>query len=252
MAERLLERHRRDWEDLGEVDPLWAILSVPHKQFGGWDIESFFHEGEKEISGVLATSRELGYPRQHERALDFGCGIGRLTRFLSTHFVDCYGVDISESMVAKANEINKTCVNCRFLHIVENDLRQFNDRYFDFVISRHVLQHLPGRRVIRRYIGELVRVLKPGGLLVFQLPTYIPFRRRLQGRRRLYTTLRYLGFRHQFLYERLSLNPVRMSYIAEIEVSLLLRSMEVDLLRTTPELVSRDGISANSYYVGRK
>lgn len=36
-----LSRHARDWEDLGTVDPLWAILSFPEDRFGKWDARAF-------------------------------------------------------------------------------------------------------------------------------------------------------------------------------------------------------------------
>ena len=31
------------WEDLAKQDPLWAILSVPAKKGGKWNLEEFFH-----------------------------------------------------------------------------------------------------------------------------------------------------------------------------------------------------------------
>ncbi len=37
-----LKRHKQDWEDLGTVDPLWAIHSQPNRKFGKWDINEFF------------------------------------------------------------------------------------------------------------------------------------------------------------------------------------------------------------------
>jgi hypothetical protein len=40
-----LSRHKREWEDLGAVDPLWAILSDNQKKFGRWDLEEFFQTG---------------------------------------------------------------------------------------------------------------------------------------------------------------------------------------------------------------
>ena len=244
-----MQKHQRDWEELGQVDPLWAILSVPEKQFGGWDVDFFFRTGEEEIRQVLSVSEGLQYLRQREKALDFGCGVGRLTRSLSPHFKECYGTDISTVMIKKAREMNRAFLNCRFLQIPEGDLGLFEDSYFDFIITRHVLQHLPSREIIRDQVTQLVRVLRPGGLLVFQLPTYIPLRRRLQPRRRAYAVLRSIGFQHRFLYEKLSLNPVRMSYLTEDEVDALLKPLQVRLVHTTAELISRDDISANSYYV---
>ena len=51
-----LERHRRDWEQLAEVDPLWAILAAPDARGGRWKLDEFFATGEAEIAEVLDVS----------------------------------------------------------------------------------------------------------------------------------------------------------------------------------------------------
>jgi len=65
-----LDRHRRDWEDLAEIDPLWAILASPETRGGRWNVDAFFASGEAEIAEVLRIAETLGYPGQHERALE--------------------------------------------------------------------------------------------------------------------------------------------------------------------------------------
>ena len=77
-----LNRHKQQWEELAHLDPLWSILSQPDRQHGAWEITEFFHSGEEWIDGVMEGISPLGHPRQRERALDFGCGVGRLTRAL--------------------------------------------------------------------------------------------------------------------------------------------------------------------------
>ena len=78
---------------------LWAILSYSDRKFGAWDREEFFRTGEVEIEELMARAEELGRPVGRASALDFGCGVGRLTRALSAHFESCLGLDISETMV---------------------------------------------------------------------------------------------------------------------------------------------------------
>lgn len=251
MVSKSLEKHTRDWEEMAKVDPLWAIISVPDKQFRGWDLESFFREGEREIGQVFANVQDLKYPQQHQRALDFGCGVGRLTRAISPHFKECYGVDVAKSMIDQAKELNQAFTNCRFSLISKGSFEELEDNHFDFIITRHVLQHLPSREMIRHYICELVRLLEPGGLLVFQLASHMPFRRRLHLRSKLYDLLQVFGFKHQFLYEKLTLHRIRMNYLTEENVALVIKSVGAKLLRTTAEAISRDGISANTYYVAR-
>ena len=52
---------------------------------------------------------------------------------------------------------------------------------------------MPAARAKERYVGELVRVLRPGGLLALQLPSAIPARHRIQPRPRAYALLRRAG-----------------------------------------------------------
>ena len=70
-----LRRHQRDWEDLGDLDPCWAILAYPERRFGRWDLDEFFRSGEVEIGRLTADMQRLGYPVNRQRALDFGCGV---------------------------------------------------------------------------------------------------------------------------------------------------------------------------------
>jgi hypothetical protein len=80
------------------------------------------------------------------------------------------------------------------------------------------------------YLLEFARVLKQDGLLCFQLPSYIPFRRQLQPRRRLYALLRRLGTDENFLYRRLDLAPWSGHFLPEHEVIRLLHGASLRLL----------------------
>jgi SAM-dependent methyltransferase len=205
-----LERHKRDWEELAAEDPLWAVLTDPARRAGGWQVTDFLRTGEEEIEQLLARGRELGLPAALGRALDFGCGAGRLTRTLAGHFSECVGVDISESMVAEARRINADCDGCTFVVNETADLRRFPDASFDLVYSTLVLQHLPSRRLVAAYVAEFVRVVSPGGAAVFQLPTSLGLLHRLQAGRRLYGALRMLRVPERVLLRRTPLTPMRM------------------------------------------
>jgi ubiquinone/menaquinone biosynthesis C-methylase UbiE len=96
--------------------------------------------------------------------LDFGCGVGRLTQALARRFAACTGVDISEEMIRKAEAINRY-PHCSYLANSATTL-PFADATFGFIYSNIVLQHVPPR-FSEQYLREFVRVLAPGGLLVF-------------------------------------------------------------------------------------
>jgi SAM-dependent methyltransferase len=205
-----LERHKRDWEELAAEDPLWAVLTDPSRRAGGWEVAEFLRTGEEEIEQLLARARELDLPAAFGRALDFGCGAGRLTRALADRFGECVGVDISEAMVAEARRINTDCAGCTFVVNDTADLSRFPDASFDLVYSTLVLQHLPSRRLIAAYLAEFVRVVSSGGVAVFQLPSSLGLVHRLQASRRLYGGLRRLRVPERILLRRTPLTPMRM------------------------------------------
>jgi SAM-dependent methyltransferase len=161
---------QRQWDRFGRADPLWAVLSLPEKRGGRWDEAEFFATGEREIADVLAHVRSLGVHVDKARALDFGCGVGRLARALCAHFERVDGVDIAPSMLERAARYNRHAGRC-FFHLNERaDLALFADAAFSFVYTSLVLQHLE-TDLARGYIREFLRVLAPGGLLVFHLPS---------------------------------------------------------------------------------
>lgn len=250
VGDSQLRTLQRDWEDLGCIDPLWAILSHESRRAEGWDLQEFLATGEREIEELLARARSLGLPVRHDRALDFGSGVGRLTRALSPAFGEAVGVDISATMIDHARRINAELNNCSFVHNPQPDLSILADASFDLVYTNLVLQHLPNRDAAERYVRELVRVLRPGGLLVFQIPGRIPLRHRLQPRRRLYHALRALGLGAFPLYRRGGLHPVRMIDLPEERTVRVVTAAGGKVLAIDAATVA-DSIEDRTYYVGR-
>ena len=165
-----LQELQRTWEGLAQADPLWAICTDPGKQNKQWSREEFFTTGKNEVAVVLKCVAGLGVNIDEKTpALDFGCGVGRLTRAMAEHFGECWGVDISPTMITLAKEFNRDLPQCRFLVNDRDTLEELRGGYFGFIYSSIVLQHME-ERYIRKYLAELVRVLRPGGVLVFQLP----------------------------------------------------------------------------------
>ncbi len=204
---------------MAAIDPLWAIMSSPEKRFRNWELEEFLRTGEEEISSLMQLADQMGLPKQRRCAIDFGCGVGRLTRALRSHFSECYGIDISHGMLERARELTPEC------HFRQaNSLRSFPDHHADLIYSSMVLQHQPNRKQAAALIAEMVRVLAPGGFLVFQMPLHLPLRNRLQLRRRAYRLLRALGMPHSFAYDRLKLSPIRMLSLPQPAVEEIVRA----------------------------
>jgi ubiquinone/menaquinone biosynthesis C-methylase UbiE len=247
-----LSRHKQDWEDLAQLDPCWSILSNPAYRYGKWDLDAFFQTGAHEVEQLMSVCAEIGRPTGRRTALDFGCGVGRVTRALGAHFQSCYGLDISESMIARARELNPLLANATFVVNTEMHLKQFTDRYFDLIYTRLVLQHIPQRSTIKAYLGEFLRVLRPDGLLVFQLPSYLSPRGRLQRHRRMYAVLKAMGFSRAFLYRRLGLCPMRMNFIPEREVLAFLEANGGRVLRVEADTSAGLWSESRTYSVTRR
>lgn len=163
-----LDNTRRVYERLGREDPLWAVLTDDQYRHNRWDVERFFATGREEIGRALAQLDELSVSPMRGSALDFGCGVGRLTQALCLHFDRVVGVDISSTMVAKADEFNRFPDKCQYVVNTEPRLAGFEDDSLDFVYSNISLQHSPPRYQAG-YIREFLRTLRPGGVAMFQV-----------------------------------------------------------------------------------
>lgn len=166
---------------MGKRDPFWAVLTADDKRGNRWNVQEFFATGEREIEDVTAYVESLSVELDHGRALDFGCGPGRLTQALAERFEAVWGVDIAPSMIEQAKRYDRHPDVCHFCVNERPDLEMFESESFGFIYSMIVLQHIKPRYQ-RAYIKEFVRVLTRGGVLVFQLPSEpIPRRSGLWG-----------------------------------------------------------------------
>ena len=158
------------WDGQAHSDPMWAILTDPAKAGGRWDAKEFFATGVRDINSVMEQATAWGKPAARRAALDFGCGIGRLSQPLADHFDKVYGVDISPKMIALAGRHNRRGTRVEYLCNLAANLGEFEDRSMDMIYSLITLQHIRPSYV-QRYIKEFLRVLAPGGLLLFQYPS---------------------------------------------------------------------------------
>ena len=159
---------RRNWERFGTDDPFWAILTHPEKKGNRWNRSEFFRLGEEEVAYYVQLISKWNPLHKAGRALDFGCGVGRLTYPLSKYYKKVIGIDIARSMILKAREFYHLG-SCRFFLNARSDLKIFRQREFDLVLSRLTLQHMLSN-YMRTYIKEFHRILNVGGVCLFQLP----------------------------------------------------------------------------------
>ncbi|MGC4084379.1 MAG: class I SAM-dependent methyltransferase [Vicinamibacterales bacterium] len=151
----------KNWEVFGQRDPLFGVLSDPTKQHGRWQVEEFFESGRAHVTKLFRILDEHGATFAPGEALDFGCGVGRLTQPIAARFAHTTGVDVAPSMVRLARAHNTHGDRCDYVVNRHPDLRQFKTGTIDFVHSCLVLQHIPSN-VSPVYIAEFMRVARPG------------------------------------------------------------------------------------------
>jgi ubiquinone/menaquinone biosynthesis C-methylase UbiE len=171
---------QENWQKMAVQDPLWAVLAWDEKKNNKWNELDFFNTGAGEIKSVMEYIQSLGINLDKKSALDFGCGVGRLTQPLSKYFEQVTGVDIAPAMIEKAKKLNSSA-NCNFILNTAPNLEIFSDNIFSFVYSRLTLQHIKPVYA-KKYIKEFIRILKPGGLVIFVQPYKIPFRLNYLGK----------------------------------------------------------------------
>lgn len=124
------------------------------------EMESYSWEPAKAIRKFLAKIKQTNA----KKILDLGCGIGRNAIYLAKKGYIVVGVDISDrALQAAAIKTNiEKISNIVFLH---SDIRSlpFPNRHFNVVFSINVLHHSI-LEDIEKAVGEIFRVLCPGGL----------------------------------------------------------------------------------------
>lgn len=237
-----LEEVQRAWDEAARRDPLWAVLTVPGKEQNRWEPEEFFRTGVEEIAALLEQIRELGLTMPRRRALDFGCGPGRLTQALGDHFTEVDGVDISQGMINLAGTFNRHGSRCRY-HVNSSDtLAIFPDGAFDLIYSNITLQHVEPRYA-RNYIREFIRVISPEGLIVFQLPG----RRTSPWRRLLDRVPQPVADAYRRVRRRGRLEQL-MNGLPQAEVARLCLESGAELARVIPNAAAGSGRESFQYF----
>lgn len=158
---------RADWNERAREDAHYYVAFGRREQ----DDDEFFATAAdviRDLEGELKRLPPDG-PSRTRRALEIGCGPGRLLRPMSRHFAEIHGVDVSDEMVRQAKEKLRGIPHAHPHAIGGCDLALFPDGHFDFVYSYAVFQHIPSEEVVFSYLRETVRVLKPGGIARLQI-----------------------------------------------------------------------------------
>lgn len=163
-----MEPHERntdaDWQELGRSQPYWGVLSHPDflsENINDERIEAFYASGRQYIAGIVAQLERHAGGRPSGRALDFGCGVGRLAEAMADYADEVNGLDISPGMLdlarKRGSKVNYTGV--------------LPGGQFDWINTFIVLQHIPPARGLQ-ILEELLSRLAPGGMVSIQITAW--------------------------------------------------------------------------------
>jgi SAM-dependent methyltransferase len=98
------------------------------------------------------------------RVLDVGCGTGQVVERIQGAGFEAYGVDVSEPNIARARRVSERC------QLYDGRRLPFPDGHFASAGALNVLEHVDEPEA---FIGELARVVAPGGKLVLSSPNFL-------------------------------------------------------------------------------
>jgi SAM-dependent methyltransferase len=202
---------RAYWDDGARRNAAWYVdTTVSYEEP---DMSRFFDDGRRIVAELVESSPVE--PAGRELAVEIGSGLGRVCLALADRFDRVVGVDISPEMVQRARELVS---DPRVTFQVGDGLGLggVDDACADLVLSFTVFQHIPRPDIVHGYLVEAARVLRPGGLLVFQWNN-IAGARRWAARRAVLSALQRTGVhperyrRHapEFLGSRIPLSPLQ-------------------------------------------
>lgn len=105
-----------------------------------------------------------------QRALDFGCGEGRNTRYLCDLGYSVVAVDVVDSAI----DLTRQRLDHRQASVQKVTLGTklpFDDLEFSIIVAYHVLQWLGNKESFIFYLKEFTRLIEEKGTIIFTMPT---------------------------------------------------------------------------------
>ena len=166
----VLERMRRQWNERAVQDAQYYVCTGVAN---GDDFDASGRVNYEQIVRPFLPVLLRGRSPGECRVLEIGCGLGRMTACFAQEFQEVHALDVSPEMIARARERLRACSNVVLHPGSGMDLHGLPDGYFDLAFSFLVFQHIPSRDVIKSYVREAARVLRPGGAFHFQVNGYL-------------------------------------------------------------------------------
>jgi 2-polyprenyl-3-methyl-5-hydroxy-6-metoxy-1,4-benzoquinol methylase len=171
----LFVRQKESWHELGKHEPFWSMLVCDRYRTRNIaeTVDEFFETGHHSATLLKATLERNGCDLSAlKEALEFGCGVGRVTRWLAKDGLRVNACDISRPHLEIAQKHAKAEWAQRIKWRCIRSLRDYSCLpKVDLGYSIIALQHNPPP-LAAFAIGAILKSLRPGGVAVFQIPTY--------------------------------------------------------------------------------
>jgi len=151
-----------DWTRDGLLEDLWGEhIHLGH--YGRPAARRDFRQAKADLVNELARWGGIDRLPRGATVLDVGCGIGGSSRLLAREFgLRVIGISISPGQIDRARSLTPSDLNCHF-EVMDALNLALADASVDAVWTVEAAPHIADKQ---RFAEELVRVLRPGGLLV--------------------------------------------------------------------------------------
>lgn len=173
----LFDRVSQTWEHLGKADPYYSVVTLDKFRQSEFEVHrcEFFESGKADVDRMIVWMERNGISlRPGQTCLEYGCGTGRITRYLATHFAMTHACDISKPHLTLAAEaVRLAGLDARItFHRVVSPQSVIQLPPADVIFSIIVLQHNPPP-IIACILDNLLATLREGGIAYFQVPTFL-------------------------------------------------------------------------------
>jgi len=150
------------WEPDMDEDAKWQAV----RKHGASRIDVLHND--KHQQRVLGVLLENIPPKKGDRVIDFGCGVGRISRQLSLIGCVVKAIDVSPKVIDYARDYCGDTGSIEFLIGDGHGCENIPDAWADKIVSAFVFQHMPTLQVVNDCLIDLYRVLKSNGKACIQ------------------------------------------------------------------------------------
>jgi SAM-dependent methyltransferase len=157
------------WEAFAKENAEFYIYTMPDVDFATPAGQALFRQsGRDGVERILQESKP--YLNRFDRAIEIGCGVGRLALPMAERFAEVIGVDIAPTMISKLGDYSRAAGASNVRGFLAHEA-WFDQGPADFVYSLIVFQHIESWTVIADYFARIARCLAEDGICYAQFDT---------------------------------------------------------------------------------